>query len=103
MTNTGDLEDRRMSEKEYFYVEVNQIDQDRQETNGEIHCTLETLLNTIASLLVKTAKKQDEMSLRDMLKYIILRTDLELKAMEVSESQKGIEQMIDKALRRIDE
>lgn len=75
-----------MSEKEYIYVEVNQIDQDRQETKGEVHCELGTLLNII-----------------DMLKYIILQTNLELKAMEVSESRKGIDQLIDEALRRIDE
>lgn len=92
-----------MSEKEYIYVEVNQIDQDRQETKGEVHCELGTLLNIIASMLIKTAKNQDEMSLRDMLKYIILKTNLELKAMEVSESQKGIDQLIDEALRSIDE
>lgn len=36
-----------MSEKEYIYVEVNQIDQDRQETKGEVHCELGTLLNII--------------------------------------------------------
>ena len=91
-----------MSEKEYIYVEVNQIDQDRQETKGEVHCELGTLLNIIAYMLIKTAKNQDEMSLHDMLKYIILQTNLELKDMEVSESKKDIYQMIDKALRRID-
>ena len=92
-----------MNEKEYIYVEVKQIDQDHQETNGEVHCDLGTLLNIIASMLIKTAKNQDEMSLRDMLKYIILQTNLELKAMEVSESKKETYQMIDEALRRIDE
>jgi hypothetical protein len=91
-----------MSEKEYIYVEVNQIDQDRQETNGEVHCELKTLLDIIALLLDKTAKEQDEMPLRDMLKYIILQMDLKLKDMEVSESQKEIDQLIDEALRRID-
>ncbi len=77
-----------MSEKEYIYVEVNQIDKDRKETKGEVHCELRTLLNIIASMLIKTAKNQDEMSLHDMLKYIILQTNLELKDMEESKSKK---------------
>lgn len=90
-----------MSEKEYIYVEVNQIDQDRQETKGEVHCELGTLLSIIASLLAKTVKNQDKMSLRDMLIYIILKTNLKLKPMEVSESKKEIYQMIDETLRMI--
>lgn len=80
-----------MSEKEFVHVEV----EPNKQARVQMCCAPDTLVAIIATMLIEVAKKRGQMSVRKMLDDIIWLTE--------SEEKDEIDQMIDKALRRIDE
>lgn len=80
-----------MSEKEFVHVEV----EPNKQARVQMCCAPDTLVAIIATMLIRMSKKQNGMSLRQMLEGIIWLTE--------SEEKDEIDQIIDEALRRIDE
>ena len=79
-----------MSEKEFIHVEV----EPNKQLSVQMCCAPDTLVSIIATMLMEVAKQRGQMSVRKMLDDIIRLTESE---------EKEVDQMIDEALRRIDE
>lgn len=78
-----------MSKKEYVHVEV----EPNKQLSVQMCCSPKALIIIIATMIIEVAKKRGQMSVRKMMDDIIWLTDSELKAMEVSESQKEIDDL----------